>query len=334
MTIAGKFDCALDSRKGEVHALGSCRFEHGKLAARWPGLGFVFVATCKSRHPERVTLRLALRGCNAGGLKFHLGPLRMILALFLLTAVGRAQTPLPNAHAHNDYLHARPLLDALDHGFGSVEADIHLVGGRLLVAHDPEQTQPDKTLEALYLDPLKARAEKNKGKVHPDGGEFFLLIDIKTAAEPTYSVLKETLKRYESILTEFGPGKAQPRAVTVIISGNRPIGTMSNETVRLAGVDGRLPDLEANASPTLFPWISDNWVKNFQWRGEGPLSAENKEKLAALVRQSHKQGHKLRLWGTPDTAAAWRELQSAGVDFINTDDLDGLQKFLSTPKRQ
>ena len=109
---------------------------------------------------------------------------------------------------------------------------------------------------------------------------------------------------------------------------------MSNQTVRLAGVDGRLPDLEANASPTLFPWISDNWVKNFQWRGEGPLSAGDKEKLAALVRQCHQQRHKLRLWGTPDTPAAWRELQSAGVDFINTDDLDGLQKFLSTPKRR
>jgi len=32
--------------------------------------------------------------------------------------------PLIPAHAHNDYLHARPLLDALDHGFCSVEADI------------------------------------------------------------------------------------------------------------------------------------------------------------------------------------------------------------------
>src|SRR5436190_1820266 len=37
---------------------------------------------------------------------------------------------LPNAHAHNDYLHTRPLLDALDQGFCSVEADIHLVNGK------------------------------------------------------------------------------------------------------------------------------------------------------------------------------------------------------------
>ena len=46
-----------------------------------------------------------------------------------------AQSPLDHAHAHNDYEHARPLLDALDCGFGSVEADIYLVDGALLVAH-------------------------------------------------------------------------------------------------------------------------------------------------------------------------------------------------------
>ena len=34
--------------------------------------------------------------------------------------------PLPNAHAHNDYEHKRPLFDALDHGFCSVEADVFL----------------------------------------------------------------------------------------------------------------------------------------------------------------------------------------------------------------
>ena len=42
--------------------------------------------------------------------------------------------PLANAHAHNDYEHDRPLLDALDEGFTSIEADVFLVEGQLLVA--------------------------------------------------------------------------------------------------------------------------------------------------------------------------------------------------------
>jgi hypothetical protein len=62
--------------------------------------------------------------------------------------------PLAAAHAHNDYEHDRPLFDALEHGFTSVEADVWLVDGELRVAHDLEDAKPGVTLESLYLDPL------------------------------------------------------------------------------------------------------------------------------------------------------------------------------------
>ncbi|MCZ9341415.1 hypothetical protein NGM37_27000, partial [Streptomyces sp. TRM76130] len=54
--------------------------------------------------------------------------------------------PLWRAHAHNDYEHPRPLLDALDHRFGSVEADVYLVDGQLLIAHDAVDLDPARTL--------------------------------------------------------------------------------------------------------------------------------------------------------------------------------------------
>src|SRR2546428_201080 len=79
--------------------------------------------------------------------------------------------PLVHAHAHNDYEHKRPLLDALDHGFCSVEADIFLVDGKLLVAHELGQTKPERTLQALYLDPLRERVKANGGRVLKDGAE-------------------------------------------------------------------------------------------------------------------------------------------------------------------
>ena len=37
--------------------------------------------------------------------------------------------PLMRAHAHNDFQHTRPLLDALDCGFSSVEADVYSEAG-------------------------------------------------------------------------------------------------------------------------------------------------------------------------------------------------------------
>ena len=47
----------------------------------------------------------------------------------------QAQTPLQRAHSHNDYEQKRPLFEALARGICSVEADIWLVNGKLLVAH-------------------------------------------------------------------------------------------------------------------------------------------------------------------------------------------------------
>src|SRR5215831_8197157 len=77
-------------------------------------------------------------------------------------------TPLIHTHAHNDYEHKRPLFDALEHGFCSVEADIYLVDGKLLVAHNPWQVKPNLTLQSLYLDPLRERVKKNGGRVYPN----------------------------------------------------------------------------------------------------------------------------------------------------------------------
>src|SRR3954449_1783813 len=101
---------------------------------------------------------------------------RIILTLALLTLVAKPQAaaePLARAHAHNDYEHKRPLLDALDCGFNSVEADIWLVKGQLLVAHTPVDWNTDRTLEKLYLDPLRERAKANGGKVYKAGGAFY-----------------------------------------------------------------------------------------------------------------------------------------------------------------
>lgn len=245
--------------------------------------------------------------------------------LLLSTLAGPAAevSPLPTAHAHNDYLHARPLLDALEQGFCSVEADIHLVNGKLLVAHDPEEVEATRTLEDLYLRPLKTRLEKQSRP-----SEFSLMIDIKTQAEPTYRVLRELLKEYSGMLTVFRGEKIETNAVTVIISGNRPINLMSNEPVRYAALDGRLPDLEGNPPRALVPWISDNWSRHFTWRGEGDFPEAERARLLDWVKQAHAQGRKIRFWAVPDHARGWAVLRAAKVDLINTDKLADLRRFL------
>ncbi|MFE5393645.1 phosphatidylinositol-specific phospholipase C/glycerophosphodiester phosphodiesterase family protein [Streptomyces sp. NPDC056568] len=247
----------------------------------------------------------------------------------------RGPRPLWRAHAHNDYLHPRPLLDALDHRFGSVEADIHLVDGQLLVAHDPEDLDPGRTLESLYLDPLAARVRAHHGRVHSrDRRALQLLIDIKTEGASTYRELDRRLGRYRHLFTSYAHGRVFPGAVTAVISGDRAARVpMEAQLTRRAFYDGRLADLGTAAPASFAPLISDNWTVHFTWRGVGAFPAAERRKLRDIVGAAHARGQRVRFWATPDLAgpardAVWTELLAAGVDHLNTDDLAGLEAFL------
>jgi hypothetical protein len=253
--------------------------------------------------------------------------------LALLAQAARVSpVPLARAHAHNDYVHPQPLADALAHGFTSVEADIWLVDGELLVAHDLEAARSGRTLAALYLDPLRDLVDRNGGRVFPSGSEFLLWIDIKSEAESTYAALRPILAAYGSMLTRFRPERIDAGAVTVILSGNRPRDTLARQMERYAALDGRLPDLDGSAPPSLIPFISDNWQTHFTWRGGVPFPDEEREKLTAIVRRAHSQQRRVRFWAIPDEGAGWEACLLAGVDLINTDRLDALKTFLLQPR--
>lgn len=245
----------------------------------------------------------------------------------------RGVVPLLRAHAHNDYQHDRPLLDALDHGFASVEADVFLVGDKLCVAHEAGKIAADRTLPSLYLDPLRRRVQENGGQVYRDGSRFLLLIDLKTAAEPTYRRLHEILAGYQDMLTTFDSQGRRDKAVTVVVSGNRPLELMRSQPVRYAGYDGRLTDLDSELPSSVILMISDTWSRLSAWKGDGSMPTAERQKLNDIVRKAHAKGRLVRFWATPDAPspareAVWRELLAAGVDLLNTDDLKGLQEFL------
>lgn len=236
--------------------------------------------------------------------------------------------PLRQAHAHNDYEHKRPLLNALEHGFCSVEADIYLSGDQLLIGHERKDLRPERTLEKLYLDPLRARVKANGGLVYRAGPGFYLLIDVKTEARTTCAALHKVLARYDDILSVTREGKFEPRAVTVVVSGNCDREGITGQPVRFAGIDGRPPDLDSTAPAHLIPWISARWGSVFSWQGEGPMPEKERTRLQEFVRKAHSQGRLVRFWATPEKVGFWKELRSAGVDLINTDQLGELQQFL------
>jgi lysophospholipase L1-like esterase len=242
-------------------------------------------------------------------------------------------TPLRHGHAHNDYEHPRPLFDALDHGFCSVEADVFVVGDQLLIGHDRKDLRPERTLEKLYLDPLRQRVQANSGRVYPRGPPVFLLVDMKTSAKPTYAVLEKTLARYADIVSVMRNGSFSENAVTVVLSGTirtdkgaRDL--LAGQDVRYAGIDGRPADLDSTAPSHLMPWISERWGALFRWKGDGSMPTDERAKLDQFVHKAHEHGRLVRFWATPERPEVWKQLRAAGVDLINTDKLPELQQFL------
>ena len=252
----------------------------------------------------------------------------VVLALLFPLIVGAQVIPLEHAHAHNDYEHARPLAEALEHGFTSVEADIWLVDGQLLVAHDRDKVDPARTLESLYLEPLRRIIQQRGGRVYATPYPLTLLIDIKSDSLATYVALDAVLRRYADILTLFADTLIIPGPIVAVMSGERALGMVRAAHVRYAALDGRLAHLDSARSypARVMSLISDNWSQVTKWKGEGPPPPTLRADLARIVSRAHVNGQRVRFWATPDTEPVWQMLREANVDLIGSDNLDALRR--------
>jgi glycerophosphoryl diester phosphodiesterase len=263
----------------------------------------------------------------------------MVVALAATGMPEPAERPVPHTHAHNDYEHPHPLFDALHQGFVGVEADVYLVGNELRVSHEKKQDwSAVPTLEEAYLRPLgELKARRKSGGIYPDGTRLMLLIDIKTDAAPTYQRVHEVLASFESahpgLFTVYRDGAEKRGAVDVVTTGNRPREVMKGQAVRYATYDGRMEDVGGGESAGFISLVSDNWNNVFGnksvWDGTGEMPPAVRAKLKSVVADVHREGRTLRFWNVPkDSPETWGPLLDAGVDWINTDDLEGLAKFL------
>ena len=132
------------------------------------------------------------------------------------------------------------------HGFTSVEADIFLVNGDLLVAHDAGGPRPRPDPALALPRPAAARVRANHGSVYRGHHRpLQLLVDIKTDGAACYLELDRQLRRYGRMLSRLlarpGPPRRRDRRS---ISGDRAARVpMEAQPQRYAFYDGRLDDL-------------------------------------------------------------------------------------------
>ncbi len=176
---------------------------------------------------------------------------------------------------------------------------------------------------------MRARSRQFSGRIYPKGDPtFYLLIDTKTGPDATWAALRKVLDNYSDILTRFDGDKVEPKAVTVVLTGNRPRAELPNETVRLAGLDGQMRDLGKPNTNGIFLWMSEDWKHFFKWDGKGAIPSEERARLLDIVVKAHERNMKVRFWDAPQSTNFWRELRGDGVDLLNADDLAGVEAFL------
>ncbi len=263
---------------------------------------------------------------------------KIICSFFVFVSVvsltSAQELAFKGGHSHNDYHQARPLLEALDHGMVSIEADVFLREHQILVGHSEEELKQNRTLDGLYLGPLRNIIEREGEKFRP----VILLVDIKDRGEETYQALKPLLAKYSRMLTEYRDGKIIKRQVTVILSGSRPIETLRTEKQRYAFIDGRLNGKDWKDSPSLIPLISDDWNSFFSWKGKGNIPGDEYQKLKGFVDTCHKNNQIIRFWGIPDAPGVredyWSVLEKAGVDLLGCDCPACLEKFINKKSQE
>lgn len=255
---------------------------------------------------------------------------RCLLIIFLLIQVHCVAQPklytTANAHSHNDYEQPVPFHKAWYQQFGSIEADIYLRHGVLIVAHDSTQIERNWTLDSLYIGPLLLQLEKNDGHVYPDKKRSLqLMIDIKSEAVPTLDRLVQKLRRYPSLINAA--------SLRIVISGSRPAPDQFASYPSWIRFDGELRKDYKRRQLKRIEMLSDNFARYSSWKGAGEISSADKLVLKKWIDKAHKLKKKIRFWNAPDTPESWKLFMELGVDYINTDNIEGLSRHLAAARK-
>jgi YVTN family beta-propeller protein len=228
----------------------------------------------------------------------------------------------PRTHSHNDYEQKEPFFAAYRAGFSSIEADVWLLNGKLLVGHDQKDLQTSRTLEELYLKPLASKISANKGRPYPEKTKKLqLMIDIKSEAEITLDAISALLRSYPQI--------SKNKYITVTVSGNRPPEEKWTSYPAYIHFDGRPGNSYTAEVLKKISMISDSYA-GYLDPGTNELDLA---KATKTINEAHASQIPFRFWGNPDHAESWQKLSDIGVDFINTDRISQLVAFMTNPQQ-
>ncbi len=262
----------------------------------------------------------------------------IFVEILLVAAAAVSQPCMLPAYAHNDYINAMPLTEALQLGFRGVEVDYFLVDGELRVGHEQEETTAGRNVESLYLAPLRDFVEQ-VGPVCPGGLPFLLNIESKLDGLESYQALHQLLSRYEDILTTVRAGVVQQGPIQVVLVGWFPdLDYLLDKPVRYVAVQAHYSDLPPDHGrypAHLLKLISLNYNQKTISRGMEPVSQRLKRRLDLLISVAReKPGRWVRVYNVPSNQDTYDDLIETGIDLIGTKDIRGARRLLTGGSRE
>ena len=249
---------------------------------------------------------------------------RFFLTTLGLLSIIHAQSQVYNTSAvfaHNDYARTVPFYTAYDLQVGFIEADVFLIDSKIMVAHHKHEIESGKTLDSLYLLPLRKKIAENKGYVYDDPRRTLtLMIDLKTEGVSTLDAVVNALRDYPELI--------HCPTLYIMISGSVPDPSKWRNYPSFITFDGRPGIAYTPSQLKRIRMISTSFGQHVKWDGTGALPEEARAIMKALMDDARKKKKLFRFWATPDFENAWKELIRTRVDVIVTDDVSALVNFL------
>lgn len=253
--------------------------------------------------------------------------LRHLLLALALTCCGAAAAQLPVLiHSHNDYAQRVPFYQAYAQQVSSIEADVFLHDGQLLVGHDVEDLRADMTFEALYVEPIVTLFARNGGRAFRDSDQTLqLMVELKSETDPTLRAVAALLGRWPEV---FDP-EVNPAAVRVAVTGRVPAPEAFDRYPRFLGFDGAWNADYTPEQLERIALISTNFRDFSQWNGKGTIIPAEKERLEQVIDRAHEQGKPVRFWNAPEGTTVYYTFYDMGIDYINTDNPEVCAAFFA-----
>ncbi|HTI94519.1 MAG TPA: phosphatidylinositol-specific phospholipase C/glycerophosphodiester phosphodiesterase family protein [Puia sp.] len=291
---------------------------------KWPFFLFTAVWMCLTVRPvlaqQGTTVQQSVQPAVAAATPVNSASSGILFPGRLMT--GKGKYTVANTHSHNDYEQSVPFWMAWQAKFGSIEADIWLQDGRLLVGHNREEIKAGRTLEEYYVKPLLSCVEKNNGHPYSDTTRCLqILIDVKADSVAALNALVTLLNKY--------PVLEQCAFVKWVISGNRPAPDLYTSYPSFIAFDGILGRSYTPGALSRIVMMSDDLRSFTRWNGQTELPEPDKKNIEAAITHAHEQHLPVRFWDAPDTPAAWDQLMKLHTDYINTDHIQALANYLS-----